>query len=123
MERTRLKQISDTYNFSKKPFWEELLSIGVTKEELEEWAENAFDEIYHFVESTVMLVLEDRAGKGKYKAMLEPFSTLPSFLHKPPMEDQVMEKLCAELQGESLVTIWDRRDDRVVLEVKWNIDG
>jgi len=119
MDAEQLRNLAGQQNLSSEPFWEALLKQGLTMQELEDWAENAFDEIFEFVEEVVSAFLEERAKQGHFQILLEPFSSLPGFMHKPPMEDLVMEALCEKLQRNGFITKWDRRDDRVLLTVEW----
>lgn len=118
MNAKELKELSDQNNRTGMGFWKTVFEGGLSNQELEDWAKGSFDEVYSYVEAFVESFLEERAKNGYYKALLEPFQDLPSPLHKAAVEDQIMEKLVASFD-EGFLVEWNRRDDRVVLEVSW----
>jgi len=77
--------------------------------------------IYDFVWDSIENHIEWRAGRGRSNGWLEPFAALPHHTHCFAVENDVMDRVVSTLGNKGYGHIkWDRRDERVVLQFKWD---
>jgi hypothetical protein len=105
-------------NWSVTDSWSEFAALIAQEYEK---SDDPTEMVYDFVWGAVENHIEWRAEHGRCSGWLEPFAALPKSAHGHSLENDVMDRIVNTLDGKGYGNIkWDRRDERVVLQFKWD---
>jgi len=83
-------------------------------------AEKPEDFLADVIWNCAVEAIQTRAREGRRSLMFEPFVIIPAKLYNAEQESGIIGRIVCRLQAEGYEGVeWDRRDKRVVMQIKW----